>query len=118
MNPELKLQAECTLWFRNNMRNHRGKFRRVKNETDKFGTTELQRIKQGVENRSTGIVRGTWDSFFITKPITWIEFKIGNNDLSDEQKEFMLMGLEVGWKFSVARSIEDFQAICKKIYNV
>jgi hypothetical protein len=117
MNPELKLQAECTIWFRNNMIKHRGKFRRVKNETDKFGTTELQRIKQGVENRSTGIVRGTWDSFFVTRPITWIEFKSEKGVLTKEQKEFKEMGITVGWNFYIIKNLEQFQYLSGELFK-
>jgi len=118
MNPELKLQAECTVWFQNNMVKHRGKFRRVKNETDKFGTTELQRIKQGVENRSTGIVKGTWDAFLMARPIVSIEFKSKTGTLTKEQKEFRDIGIEYGWAFFVIKELEEFQTICKEIYNV
>ena len=114
MNEELQLKAECVTWFQNNMINHRGKFRRVKNETDLKGK---QGMIMGQLNKATGIRKGTWDSFFIYDPIFWIEFKSSKGTLSKEQKEFMEMGKQVGWKFSVVYSLEQFQKISYELYG-
>jgi len=107
---EIQLQAECTTWFQNNMRNERGRFRRVKNETDLKGQAG---IRMGALNKATGIVRGTWDSFFVVNPIVWIEFKVSAGVLSPEQREFAKMGIEAGWKFHVCRNLEDFINLTK-----
>jgi len=111
---ELQLQAACTIWFQNNMRSYRGRFRRIKNETGLKGDYG-RRI--GAENRATGIVAGTWDSFFMCEPIVWIEFKFGHGSLSPVQREFADVGKELGWKFHVIRTLEDFITIAKIYFN-
>lgn len=103
---EIKLQQECTVWFQNECRNLRGRFRRVKNETDLKGGFGA---RMGALNKATGIVKGTWDAFLMTRNITWIEFKTGTGVLSPEQIEFARVGTELGWKFSVIRSLGDFK---------
>lgn len=105
INNELQLQAACVTWFQNNMREHRGKFRRVRNETDLKGKHGMI---QGQINKATGIVSGTWDSFFIVSPIHWIEFKWGNNGLSPNQKEFAKLGTACGWRFHVIKTLDQF----------
>lgn len=107
---ELQLQSECAVWFQNTMYKHRGYFRRVKNETDAFISVR-SRIAQGMQNKSTGIVAGTWDSFLMVEPILWIEFKVGTNGLSPPQKEFMRIGLILGWRFKIVKILEQFQTI-------
>jgi hypothetical protein len=109
MESEIKLQSACTIWFQNEMFRHRGYFRRVKNELDQWGTN---RVAQLVNNRSTGIVPGTWDAFLCTQPITWIEFKTAKGRLSDAQKEFQKIGEKLGWNFRVVRTLEEFQDVC------
>lgn len=111
---ELKLQAECNTWFQNNMTRHRGMFRRVKNETDLKGQ---QGMRMGQLNKATGVRRGTWDSFFICEPITWLEFKTDEGTLSDDQKEFRIMGKKVGWQFRIVRDLETFQNLCYEIFG-
>lgn len=114
MQTELELQQECTIWFQNTMRNHRGRFRRVKNETDlkgKFGA------RMGALNKSTGIVKGTWDAFLIVNPIAWIEFKVGSGVLSADQKDFARMGAELGWAFYIVRSLDDFKKVIYGYYD-
>lgn len=108
---ELQLMAQCNIWLWNGRPELRGRFRRVKNETDHFGMSARSRMAQGVENRSTGIVKGTWDSFLVTNPIVWIEFKVGAGRLTDEQREFAKMGDAVGWQFAVIRNLEDFKIL-------
>lgn len=103
---ELQLQAACTVWFQNNMREYRGRFRRVKNETDlkgKFGA------RMGALNKTTGIVAGTWDAFLMVEPIVWIEFKTDAGALSTDQKEFKAIGEKLGWNFVVIRTLDDFK---------
>jgi hypothetical protein len=111
---ELQLQAACTIWFQNNMIAHRGKFRRVKNETDLKGK---QGVIMGQLNKATGIVKGTWDAFLIVEPICWIEFKTDKGYLSPEQKMFQNFGEQVNWNFRTVRSLEDFQKICKEFFT-
>lgn len=113
---EIQLQAECYQWFQNNMVKHRGKFRRVKNETDNF-TSSRSRIAQGQMNKATGIVAGTWDAFFIIDPIVWIEFKWGKNTLTPEQKQFKLLGEEAGWHFWEIRSLHAFKQIANEYFK-
>jgi hypothetical protein len=115
---ELQLQAQCALWLHNNFPQHRGKFRRVKNETDHFGLSGNQRIAQGVENRATGVVKGTWDAFFMTNPMFWIEFKFGKGVLTLEQKEFREEGIKLGWNFCIVKSLVEFQTICEIILKI
>jgi hypothetical protein len=114
MNEELKLQADCTTWFQNNMSRHRKKWRRVKNETDLKGK---QGMIMGQLNKATGIVAGTWDSFFIVEPVVWLEFKGAKGVLSKEQIEFQEMGYEVGWKFVTVKTLEQFKDVCKSLFN-
>jgi len=111
---EIQLQAACAIWFQNNMREQRGLFRRVKNETGLKGDYG-RRI--GAENRTTGIVAGTWDSFFMCEPIVWIEFKFGNGSLSPVQRDFAEIGKKIGWRFHVIRTLEDFITISKIYFN-
>jgi len=111
---EIQLQAACAVWFHNEMFRHRGYFRRVKNELDQWGAN---RYAQLANNKATGIVAGTWDAFFMTKPITWIEFKWGRNGLSHEQKEFMRVGSELGWQFRVVRDLETFKNISYEFFG-
>jgi len=111
---EIQLQAECTIWFQNTMRDHRGKFRRVKNETDMKG---VMGMRMGALNKTTGIVKGTWDAFLIRKPIVWIEFKVGNGKLSAEQEEFAKLGMECGWHFAIVRTLDDFQNLINTYYG-
>ena len=69
--------------------------------------------RMGALNKSTGIVKGTWDAFLISRPMCWIEFKTDKGNLSAEQMEFAKMGLEVGWHFAIVRTLEDFQNVVK-----
>lgn len=108
---EIQLQADCTIWFQNTMREYRGRFRRVKNETDNFTTNTRSRIAQGVMNRTTGVVAGTWDAFLVVEPIVWIEFKYGHNGLSPEQVKFMEIGKSLGWRFHVVKTLPEFQNV-------
>ena len=68
----------------------------------------------GALNKSTGIVKGTWDSFFVVQPIVWVEFKVGSGVLSQEQRDFARMGAEIGWGFTVVRNLEEFQNAVKR----
>lgn len=111
---EIKLQAECTTWFQNEMPKFRRRWRRVKNETDVKGR---QGMILGQLNKATGIVRGTWDSFFIVEPIVWLEFKTDTGSLSKEQIEFQEMGYEVGWKFVVIRSLSQFKIVSHDLFK-
>jgi hypothetical protein len=113
---EIKLMAECYLWFNNNCHKHRGLFRRVKNELDDYPVkTKIQLYQQLNENKLTGIVPGTWDAFFMARRIVWFEFKVGNNGLSEDQKEFMRIGLQYGWIFYITTSLEEFKL---QIYEI
>ena len=111
---ELKLQAECVFWFKNNMKKHDKKFRRVKNETDLKGR---QGMIMGMQNKATGIVAGTWDSFFIYDPIVWVEFKVGKGQLSKDQIDFQEMGYLVGWRFFEVRTLLIFQNLCYELFG-
>jgi hypothetical protein len=108
MNAELRLQAECTTWFQNNMPQFRRRWRRVRNETDVKGKHGMILGQMG---KATGIVAGTWDSFFIVEPIVWLEFKADKGSLSKDQIEFQEFGYEVGWKFVVVKSLEQFKIV-------
>lgn len=115
MNEELKLQHECWMWFHNEMQlkypAEKGKYRRIKNELDGHGTRGIAQMKQLNENKLTGIVAGTWDSFYMRYPMTWIEFKTAKGILSDAQKEFRDIGRELGHEFWIIRNLEQFKTM-------
>jgi hypothetical protein len=96
------------------MHKYRRRWRRVKNETDLKGK---QGMIMGQQNKATGIVKGTWDSFFIAEPIVWLEFKSERGSLSKEQVEFQEMGYEVGWKFAVINSLDKFKTVCYDVFK-
>jgi len=111
---ELQLQAHCYLWFHNNLPKHRGCFRRVRNETDVKGRAGMI---LGQQNKATGIIAGTWDSFFVIDPIVWIEFKFGRGTLSQAQREFQAIGEEAGWNFHVIKSLETFKLVANGYFS-
>jgi hypothetical protein len=90
----------------------RGKVFRIKNELDNHGHTGwLSKAKQLNENRNTGITSGIWDELIMISPLTWIEYKVGKNDLTFEQYNFMNLGLELGHEFHIVKSLEEYQWI-------
>lgn len=108
MTEELKLQIKCAMWLHDNRQDEKLLFRRIKNELDGSGRNRMQQLN---ENKLSGIVAGTWDSFYLRKPMTWIEFKYGKGTLSEAQKTFMDIGLELGHEFYIIRSLEVFKII-------
>lgn len=115
---ELKLQHECWVYWHDKMQHHKGKFRRVKNELDNYPRkTKTQMFQQLNENKMTGVVPGTWDGFFMTKPIVWVEFKIPPNGLSEEQKEFKRIGSELGWMFYEITTVNEFKNLIYGLFD-
>lgn len=113
---ELKLMNECWIWFHNECQHLKGRFRRVKNELDDHPPkSQLDIMKQLNENKMTGVVPGTWDAFFMDEVICWFEFKVGNNQLSPEQEEFMEIGMALGWRFFETRNLDTFK---QQIYGI
>lgn len=117
MEKELIMQAKCCDWHQREYPAERGWLRRVKNELDNHPRkTQFDVYKQISENKATGIVKGTWDMFYMIDPFVWLEAKIGNNGLSPEQEAFRARGLEIGHQFFVFYTIEEFQKIMYGIH--
>jgi hypothetical protein len=119
---ELQLQAECFHWRDTFWIPElgefclRGKCFRIKNELDNHPKKTFQQMQaQLAENRGTGITKGIWDELIMRTPRTWIEFKFGKNGLSQEQKQFMEIGLELGDEFHIARTLNEYKEI---IYGI
>lgn len=74
-------------------------------------------MKQLNENKLTGIVPGTWDSFLLRNPMTWIEFKVGKNGLTHEQIEFMNIGEALGHEFYIVRTFQQFKNLINELYD-
>lgn len=116
MENEIIMQADCWRWHWNEFPRERGWLRRVKNELDNHPRKTQRDITiQLSENKATGIVRGTWDMFYMVQPFVWIEFKIGNNTLSEDQKLFQKRGESIGQFFFVVYSREQFKKTINEI---
>lgn len=114
---ELKMQQKCFMWHQEVYYMERGWLRRVKNELDNHPRkSQADVYKQLSENKATGIVKGTWDMFYMRDPIIWFEAKIGKNILSPEQEAFRMRGIELGWMFFVFYTIDEFKNIMYELH--
>lgn len=113
---ELQLQAQCWQWYHNTY--HDTLLRRIKNELDNHPRkSRFDSVKQLQENLATGITRGTPDFMFLSTPMIWIEMKIGNGTLSDEQKDFRDTVIPLGHFYFVKWTFESFQELIYEIHQ-
>lgn len=115
---ELKLQADCFQWrdklwlMHHGCFAYRGQVFRIKNELDTFGHTDRKsRMQQLAQNNATGITKGIWDEMILREPMTWIEYKIPPNGLSQAQKDFGKRAVELGHILFVVTSLEQYKTI-------
>lgn len=112
MSTELRLQAACSQWFWNTHIKHRKRLRRIKNELDNHPyKTKQERMIQLNENKSTGIIPGDSDFYFVDMPILYIELKTETGTQSDEQKEFEQLVKSFGHDYALVRNLQDFKTL-------
>lgn len=107
---EAHLQSLCTLWYKNEyapMERHR--LILVYNNPPN--------ARMGAILKSLGMERGPGDQLYFSPigKMVWLEFKIDNNDQSDDQLLFEhMVTVEFGCDYHIIRSVIIFQNIIKK----
>lgn len=113
-NDEAKLQSECFRWFRYAYPKHRKLFFAIPNGGSR-------NIIEASNLKAQGVVAGVADTFLLISGRglygLFIEFKVGKNNLTYEQSEFMCQVKKNNYGFEVVRNIDDFMNIIKNYLN-
>ncbi len=113
-----QLIAACTQWFWNTHVEERRMLYAINNNVS-AGLTKQQQIIEGNKNKAKGVVPGVLDLCYITytgKPV-YFDAKIGNDKLSEEQKDFCEKLDDRGVIWFTFSSLEEFQYLIDQIQN-
>jgi len=121
-----QLIAAVTQWFWNNHPEERGMLYAINNNISegllsyvpKYLRSHAARI-EGNKNKAKGVVPGVLDLCYITyegKPV-YLDAKVGNDKLSDEQKDFCEKLTDRGILWFVFSSVDEFKNIINTIQN-
>jgi hypothetical protein len=108
---ENNLQQDCVIWFTNNfcLKHHspRGLIFSVPNGGSR-------NIREAMTMKLTGLLKGASDLIVILpdRTLMFVELKIETGRQSDDQKEFETRVTELGFKYILCRSLEDFKKNC------
>jgi len=109
-NDEALIQAECVKWFTNNFclkhHNPRGLIFSVPNELGKTNALQTMLAK------ATGLLSGVSDLVVIhpkTSELVFVELKTSTGVQSDAQIEFEKRVTELGYKYKLIRSVDEFK---------
>lgn len=117
-----KLQYECFVWLWNNYPNLRqlfwGTFNDIKQVEKIVGAIMKIKFSQTIRRiilsnmKSLGMVKGVLDFMFYYDGVLHVmDFKVGNDRLSPEQKEFIKQIETQGGKGYEIRSLDEFKQI-------
>ncbi len=109
----------CFLWHWNEFPEDRRMLYAVNNNISegllKFvpqGRREQVARQEGAKNKSKGVVAGILDFCYIGyNSVCWLDGKVGDDKLSDEQKDFIKKCQDKGHLCFTFRSLEEFQKI-------
>jgi hypothetical protein len=108
---ETKIQAECYMWYNNTycikQQKNRGMMFSIPNE---LGTTNA--IKT-VISKSMGLLAGVADTIVIlpSKELVFVEFKTDIGKQSPAQKDFEKRVTNLGYKYFIIRTFDEFKKI-------
>lgn len=115
------LQYQCFTWMWNEYPMHRklfwGTFNDIKQVEKILGNVgnDKRRIILS-KMKSLGMVKGILDFMFYYKSVLYVmDFKVGNDSLSKDQKEFIRQVVDNGGKAYEIREVEQFQDIIKGV---
>ena len=107
--PEAIIQAACVTWLWNEHPETRGLFIHIPNE----GNRESR--KDGAFRKAMGLVAGAPDTFLFMPRKSYcglaVEFKTLTGEQSEAQKKFQSRLEKQGYKYTLCRSLEQFQDI-------
>jgi hypothetical protein len=103
---EDRLQQDCAMWFKNTYKHFAKAFYMINNAGTKTKVRAAQDkamgITRGVPDTHLVVPRGAYHSLFV-------EFKVGKNVLSPEQKATKAFFESLGHKVVVCYSLQEFQ---------
>jgi|SRR5699024_899817 len=111
MNNEFKIQADCYKWYNNNfcLKFHKPRciMFSVPNELGRSNVIAT------MQSKSIGLTSGVSDTIVIlpSKEILFVEFKTPKGVQSKKQKEFQKRVEDLGFKYHIVRSLEQFKKI-------
>lgn len=106
-----QLIAKCTQWFWNEFPEERRMLYAVNNNVS-AGLSKQQQIIEGNKNKAKGVVAGVWDLCYILPgKVLYMDAKVGNDKLSEEQLDFMEKAQSRGIALEVFETFEEFQAL-------
>lgn len=107
-----QLIAQCTQWFWNTFPEERRMLYAVNNNVS-AGLSRQQQILEGAKNKAKGVVAGVLDLCYICFDgrSIYLDAKIGNDRLSDEQKDFCSKLDSRGILWFVFSTFEEFRNI-------
>lgn len=101
---EIKIQAECYLWFHNNFPELRGLLC--------YNLNNSANPIQGNQNKQLGLQKGRSDMVFYYKSKAYmIEFKTEDGTQQKEQIEWQRKIEEQGFEYFIIRGIEQFKEL-------
>lgn len=106
--PELKMQAACVKWLRNERPETRGLFFAVNNNSEHIGRAMIR--------KSIGTIAGVSDTIFLWKGKAYfIEFKTVKGRQSSEQKRWQKIVEDNGFNYYIVRSLDEFKNLINSI---
>lgn len=109
---ELKIQADCFMWFHNNYPAERKMLFHVQNKA--------KNAIEGAKFKTLGVVTGVSDFVLILPEgkVAWIEMKDNKGKQSSEQVAFEAKLLIRGHNYYIVRSFEEFKSLVIKLLKL
>lgn len=112
-----QLIAICFQWHWNTFPGERRMLYGINNNTS-AGLSKQQQIIEGNKNKAKGVVAGVLDLCYIGNfRVTWLDAKVGNDKMSDDQIDFILKLEARGHEWYEFNSLDGFQKIINNLRN-
>lgn len=113
-----QLIAAVTQWFWNTFPEERRMLYAINNNVS-AGLSKQQQIVEGNKNKAKGVVAGVLDLCYITYSgaCVYLDAKVGNDTLSDEQKDFCEKLNDRGMLWFLFSTVDEFKEIIDKLQN-
>ena len=106
--PELKMQAACVKWLRNERPETRGLFFAVNNNSENK--------RKGAKHKTIGVTPGVSDTIFLWKgKAHLIELKTPTGKQSPDQKRWQKIVEDNGFNYYIVRSLDEFKTLINSI---